>query len=172
MNPPLDATYVTSLEEMCWAGILMAITMAMHGVGMPLILHANAVLKQRFERYPSFVAGMSVLVISSWMIIVVHLLEVFCWASFFYWMGALALPNATASTCYYFALMDFTTLGSIYTLSLRWRLLEGMIAVAGLLTFAWSTGVLFALARDFQDQQLQLLNQRRDKRHPKAPPQN
>jgi hypothetical protein len=42
--------------------------------------------------------------------------------------------------------------------------------VAGLLTFAWSTGVLFALVQDFQDQQLQLLKRRRDKRHPKAPP--
>ena len=172
MNPSAEAFYVTSLEEMCWAGILMAITMAMHGVGMPLILHANAVVKQRSEGSPSFVAGMSALVISSWMILVVHLLEVFAWALFFYWEGALALPTATLSTCNYFALMEFTTVGSIYNLSLRWRLLEGMIAVAGLLTFAWSTGVLFTLAQEFQDQQLQLLKQRRDKRHPKAPPQN
>ena len=148
----------------------MAITMVIHGVGMPLILHANAVLKHRFERYPSFVAGMSLLVISSWMILVVHLLEVFSWALFFYWEGALALPAANLSTCYYLALMDYATLGSIYVLSLRWRLLEGMLAMVGLLTFAWSTGVLFALAQDFQDQQLQLLKQRRDKRHPNPPP--
>ena len=49
MTPPTDPTFVTSLEEMFWAGILMAITMALHGVGMPLILHVSAVLKQRFE---------------------------------------------------------------------------------------------------------------------------
>jgi hypothetical protein len=48
-----------------------------------------------------------------------------------------------------------------------------MIATAGLLTFAWSTGILLTLAQDFQDQQLKLLKQRREKRHPKlatAPP--
>jgi hypothetical protein len=60
--------------------------------------------------------------------------------------------------------MDYTTLGCKYNLVLRWRLLEGMIAMAGLLTFAWSTGVLFTLAHDFQNQQLQLLKERRGRR--------
>jgi hypothetical protein len=35
-----------------------------------------------------------------------------------------------------------------------------MIAVAGLMTFAWSTGVLLTLAQTFQDQQLELLKER------------
>lgn len=35
---------------------------------------------------------------------------------------------------------------------------------AGLLTFAWSTGVLLTLAHEFQDQQMMLLKQR-EKRH-------
>jgi hypothetical protein len=47
-----------------------------------------------------------------------------------------------------------------------------MIAIAGLLTFAWSTGVLLTLAQEFQDQQLLLLKLRRSKRQPppKSPP--
>ena len=45
----------------------------------------------------------------------------------------------------------------------RWRLLEGMIATAGLLGFAWSTGVLLTLAQDFQEQQMQRLKDRRAK---------
>ena len=39
--------------------------------------------------------------------------------------------------------------------------------------FLTATGVLMTLAQDFQDQQLQLLKQKREKRHPKqatAPP--
>ena len=39
-----------------------------------------------------------------------------------------------------------------------------MIATAGLLTFAWSTGILLTLAQDFQEQQMLLLKQRREKR--------
>ena len=38
------------------------------------------------------------------------------------------------------------------------RLLEGMISIAGLLAFAWSTGVLLTLAREFQAQQMQRYN--------------
>ena len=38
----------------------------------------------------------------------------------------------------------------------NWRLLEGMIAISGLMTFAWSTGVLFALAQEYQARVLHL----------------
>jgi hypothetical protein len=41
-----------------------------------------------------------------------------------------------------------------------------MIAVAGLLTFAWSTGVLLTLAQEFQDHQLLQLKKRRGKQQP------
>jgi len=76
-----------------------------------------------------------------------------------------------SSLSYYFSLNEYTTLGSNYNLHLRWRLLEGMISMAGLLTFAWSTGILLTLAQDFQDQQLRLLKQKHEKRRSKpAPP--
>ena len=53
------------------------------------------------------------------------------------------------SSAYYLSLLDYTTLGCEYDLPVNWRLLEGMIAISGLMTFAWSTGVLFALAQEF-----------------------
>ncbi len=59
------------------------------------------------------------------------------------------MPNT--STAYYFALLEYTTLGSTLHLPLRWRLLEGLTAIAGVLTFAWSTGVLLALAQTFRN---------------------
>jgi hypothetical protein len=106
------------------------------------------------------------------------LIEVLAWAGFFLWQGAVnnsadgggAPPNS--SLCYYFALLDYTCLGSNYNLHLRWRLLEGAISMAGLLTFAWSTGVLITLAQDFQEEQLQRLKEKREKRNsPHAVPQ-
>jgi hypothetical protein len=166
MSPPGSAQYVTSLEEVFWGGTLVAVTMAVHGFGMLLVLRTNGALKQRFLRQTSFLKGMLTLILASWMILLVHLVEVFAWAGFFVWTNAVNSQTsapANASLCYYFALMDYTTLGSAYNLHLRWRLLEGMIAVAGLLTFAWSTGILLTLAQEFQDAQMLLLKQRREK---------
>jgi hypothetical protein len=112
--------------------------MAIHAFGMLTILRFIGALKQRFDRNPSFAKGMSTLILASWMILLVHLLEVVVWAGFFLWKDAVSVPTgrANSSLCYYFGLMDYTTLGSIYNLKDRWRLLEGMIAMAGLLTFA------------------------------------
>lgn len=157
--------YVTSLEEVFWGGLLVAITMAIHGIGMPFILRVKEVLQERLVRTPSFTRGISVLILASWMILIVHLVEVMVWAGFFVWKGALP----TRSLAYYFSLNEYTTVGSAYGLPLRWRLLEGMIAMAGLLTFAWSTGILFTLASDFQDEQMRLLRRRaRDRDQPRS----
>ena len=167
MNTPgAESLYITSVEEIIWGGTLVAITMALHGFGMLLVLSLHSALKERLERNPSFVKGVSALILASWMILIVHLFEVFAWAGFFLWKDAVAVPDGTgnSSLCYYFALMDYTTLGSVYNLKVRWRLLEGMISMSGLLTFAWSTGVLLTIAQDFQDNQLRLLKERREKR--------
>ena len=94
------------------------------------------------------------------MIVLVHLVELLVWAAFFLWQDA--MPNASSS--YYFALMHYTTVGSSFNLPLRWRLLDGMLPIAGLMTFAWSTGVLFTLAQEFQIAQLSYIDLRRAQR--------
>jgi hypothetical protein len=161
-----EPQYVTSLWEIFWGATLVAITMAMHGVGMLLVLRANGAMKHRVGRSPTFFSGVSILIVASWMILLVHLFEVMVWAAFFYWKGAFA----NASIAYYFSLNEYTTVGSNYNLPLHWRLLEGMIATAGLLTFAWSTGVLLTLAQDFQEQEMQIFRRRRAKLQPTAAP--
>jgi hypothetical protein len=159
--PPLPSDpYIISLEEVFWGGVLVAITMTMHAFGMPLILRVQYFLRARFEATPSFWKGIFILIFASWSILFVHLLEVVVWAGFFVWQGA--MPNV--SLAYYFSLNEYTTVGSAYSLPRHWRLLEGMIAMAGLLTFAWSTGILFTLAQDFQEQQMKLIERRHERR--------
>lgn len=147
-NPPVEALYVVSLEEIFWGGILVAITMAMHGFGMLMVLRFNHALKQRLSTVRGLMSGLLPLILASCMIMLVHLMEVLVWAGFFYWKGS--FPNA--STSFYFALNEYTTVGSKFSLPLNWRLLEGIIASAGLLAFALSTGVLFGLAKTFLEQ--------------------
>jgi len=152
--------YVISLEEVLWGITLVAITMAIHGCGMLATLFTCHIVGQKAEGPASFFRGGAVLILASWMIVLIHLIELLMWAAFFLWQGA--MPNP--STSYYFALMQYTTVGSNVNLPFRWRLLDGMLPIAGLMTFAWSTGVLFALAQEFQSNQLSAMHRRRAER--------
>lgn len=155
MNP------VTSLEEVLWGITLVAITMAIHGCGMLATLFAcHALRQQRPEGAVSFLRGGAVLILASWMIVLIHLAELLVWAVFFLWQGAMPDP----STAYYFALTQYTTVGSSWSLPPRLRLFEGMLPIAGLMAFAWSTGVLFSLAQEFQATQLSAMHARRQAR--------
>ena len=149
MQPDLTL-YVAGFEEIAWGVALVAITMVLHGLGMVWTLRAVHGLKSRLGPNINLAASLLVLVIAAWLITVSHLVEVFAWAGFLHWKHA--LPNM--SMAYYLSLLDYTTLGCEYDLPVKWRLLEGMIAISGLMTFAWSTGVLFALAQEFQARQL------------------
>ena len=148
--PPELNLYVAGFEEIAWGVALVAITMVLHGVGMVWTLRLVRRLKGRLGTSVNLAASLLVLVIAAWLITVSHLVEVFAWAGFLRWKGALP----TMSAAYYLSLLDYTTLGCEYDLPLNWRLLEGMIAISGLMTFAWSTGVLFALAQEFQAREL------------------
>ncbi len=143
--PPL--THVTSLEEIVWGIVLIAATLAIHAVAMPTTLLASGRLTARLSGREPFLTGVLVLLAGSWMIVVTHLLEVAVWAAFLYLRDAFA----NASDAYYYALMQYTAVGSDLSLPDRWRLVGGMITMAGLLTFAWSTAVLLTLAQRVQD---------------------
>lgn len=152
-----QSIYVISLEEILWGGFLMAITMAIHGFGMLMVLRVNRSVNHKIEQQQSLFTGILPVILASCMILVVHLTEVMVWALFFVWKGS--FPNR--SLAFYFSLNEYTTVGSKYDLPQRWRLLEGMIATAGLLAFAWSTGVLITLALKFQEHQMNLFKARR-----------
>ena len=139
---------VLDFGEVLWGIALIAVSMVIHAVGMPATLTVADRLWRRCRPGGSrfSVAGVSVLVVGSWMIVMVHLVEVAVWAQFLIWRGALAsTPDA-----FYYALCQYATVGSGLSLPTRWRLTGGMIAMAGLLTFAWSTAILLQLADQFE----------------------
>ena len=143
------STYVISLDEAMWGFALVAITMAIHGTGMFGILRAIDWLKERFSPVESFAGGLGLVILASLLIILTNIVEVMMWASFFLVRDA----QANHSVAMYNALLNYTTLQASY-LPQHWRLLEALLGMAGLLTVAWSTGILYMLAQDFQDTQL------------------
>ena len=155
----VEPTYIISFEEILWGIVLVAISMGVHGLGMLWVLRVNRSLKKRYGTKENLFMELWPVIFASFMIIFAHLTEVMVWSIFFFWQGS--FPNISLS--FYFSLNEYTTVGSKYNLPLHWRLLEGMISITGLLTFAWSTGVLFTLAKEFQDQGIELFKRRHKK---------
>ena len=141
--------YEIKLHEVMWGGLLVAITMAIHGTGMFVILRFVESLKERFAPMESFFGGLGLVILASIMIVMVNILEVMVWMLFF----LLKDVQVNHSTAFYNGLLNYTTLQAGY-LPQHWRLLEPLLGMAGLLTVAWSTGILYMLAQDFQDTQL------------------
>ena len=150
-------TYVTRFEEVLWGCGLMAVSLVIHGLGMVLTLHLVSRAKPHLGPTDSFRAGLGAIILGSWMIMAVHILEILMWSAFLQWKDCFP----TFSTAVYFTGLQYTTVGSALNLPKHWRLLEAMIASAGLLGFAWSTGVMMTLAQDFQEQQLRALREHR-----------
>jgi hypothetical protein len=148
-------TYVISLDEAMWGAVLVALTMAIHGTGMFGILRIVEDIKERFAPVDSYLAGLGLVVLASLLIVATNILEVIVWALFFLLHGA--QPNH--SIAMYNALLNYTTLQAGY-LPQHWHLLEALLGMAGLLTVAWSTGILYMLAQDFQDTQLRKRKER------------
>lgn len=156
--------YVISADEILWGGLLVAITIGIHGVGMFAILGFTASVKERFAPIESFAAGLAIVVVASLLITLTNLVEVAIWTGFFVWKGA----QPSHSVAFYHALLNYTTLQAGY-LPQRWHLLEAGLGMAGPLTLAWSTGILYMLAQDFQDTQIRARRRRRLARSGVAP---
>jgi hypothetical protein len=112
-------------------------------------MRVTSVLLSRTEHKRSAYGSMSILILAAWMIVVTSLVEVVLWAGFFVWKDA--QPNVFSA--YYNAILNYTTLQAGY-LPVRWRLLEGLLGMAGLITAAWSTGIWFNVAQPLLQESL------------------
>ena len=157
-----DLDYVMRLDEVMWGCLLLALTLSIHGAGLFHTMRVTfSLVGHTKKRRPGI--GMGVLVLVALLLVVLHLAEVAVWAGFFTWKDA--QPNPFSA--FYNALVNYTTLAAGY-LPLRWRLLEGMLGMAGLLSFAFSTSALIALAQELL--RPAIMEQRREDQARQAPP--
>lgn len=134
MNYPL--TTITLI-----AGALVAVTVAVHAVGLTMLLkvftRTSALPPQRF--WP--VTWLLVRV--AWWLILIHLIEIAVWGWFYLWQGC--MPDAESA--FYFAGVTYTTVGyGDLVLPREWRMLGPIEGLTGILMCGLSTGLFFGIA--------------------------
>lgn len=97
-------------------------------------------LRPIFKRF----ANTAAIVMGALFVMLVQTVNVWIWAVVFYLAGAFS----EFEPALYFSLVSFTTVGfGDIILGHEWRLLSGLTAAAGFLSFGWSTAYMVELVR-------------------------
>lgn len=135
---------------------LIVFTLIIHSVGMYLVMHRFELnwptfLNEKNEFRRQFYFGHLVMIM-----LLTHILEVFVIAVVLYGIHALS----DLRTAFYFTGETYTTLGfGDILLPSGWRQLAMFIAMSGLFTFGWSTGVLVNIVGKTYDAQFSHLRE-------------
>jgi hypothetical protein len=121
------------------ASLLMAVCVTIHAAGITTALRrvrGSAVSMQSFWKSLRLFILLAV-----WMVLL-HLCEIFVWASAYAWNGAIS----DIQTALYFSAVTYTTTGyGDVVLPAGWRLDGAIEALTGILMCGWSTGFFFAI---------------------------
>ncbi len=122
------------------AGVLVAVTVAVHVAGITVLLKAlerwNAIPPTRF--WP--ITRLLVAVI--WLLMLFHLAEILIWGWFYLWWEC--LPDAEAAV--YFSGATYTTVGyGDLVLAKPWRVLAPIEGLTGILMCGLSASIVFAV---------------------------
>ena len=125
-----------------WSLILVAITMAIHAVGIVLIAAGFRVklLRRGVDYVDSVPMTIALIVAVGLSLAVLHSIESVVWAMVYVWLGALPSPAEAAL----YSVDSMTTRGaSGLVLAQQWRMMGAMEAGDGMLLFGISTAFLF-----------------------------
>ena len=128
------------LSKLLIAGLLMALCVTVHAVG--LTVEFGWMKRHRPAGERVFWPWVWLLIVLACWMIVLHLVEIALWAFVYAWKQAMPdLPSA-----FYFSAVTYTTTGyGDLVLPTAWRLVGGIEALTGILMCGWSTGFFFAV---------------------------
>jgi hypothetical protein len=130
-------------REILVAFILVSINVSIHATGMVEIFRWLTRKRPKIEKKFGTVDNILLFIQIFAIILALHLAEICVWAGF-YTLWAILEDFESAV---YFSIVTYSTIGyGDVTLPVGWRLLGAIEGVTGILTFGWSTGVIFAVA--------------------------
>ena len=119
------------------AGVLVAVTVAVHAAGVTVLLKALRPIPPT-HFWP--ITGLLVAMI--WFLLLLHVAEILVWGSFYLWWEC--LPDAEAA--FYFSGVTYSSIGyGDLVLATPWRLLAPIEGLTGILMCGLSTGLFFAV---------------------------
>jgi voltage-gated potassium channel Kch len=130
-------------REIFVAFILVSINVSIHATGMVELFnwltHKQPEIEKKFSTVKNIFFFIEIFAI----ILSLHLAQMCIWAVFYaIWAGLKDFESAL-----YFSIATYVTIGyGDVVLPVGWRLLGAIEGITGILTFGWSTGVIFAVA--------------------------
>jgi hypothetical protein len=132
------------------AGVLVAVTVAVHAAGLALLLRAF----MRSHAAPLTQAWPItwLLIRVTWLLLLIHLVEISVWGLFYFWQDC--LPDAESA--FYFSGVTYATIGyGEVVLSKPWRILAPIEGLTGILMCGLSAGLFFAVVNRIYAARLQ-----------------
>ena len=130
-------------REILVAFILVSINVSIHATGMVELFRWLTRKQPEIEKKSGTVNDILLFIKIFAIILSLHLAEICVWAGFYIIWGDLK----DFESALYFSISTYTTVGyGDIVLPVGWRILGAIEAVTGVLTFGWSTGVIFAVA--------------------------
>jgi hypothetical protein len=131
------------LRQILVAFILVSINVSIHATGMVELMNWLMRKRVKIEKKFGTVENIFLFIEIFAIILSLHLAQICIWAGFYtIWGGLKDFESAL-----YFSITTYATIGyGDMVLPIGWRLLGTIEGVTGVLTFGWSTGVIFAVA--------------------------
>ncbi|MFG1299977.1 potassium channel family protein [Xanthobacter sp. V3C-3] len=127
--------------EFLVGALISVVTIAIQALATVVVVRLGRFASKRLAPRDRLATLIIVMCAAGTLLTLAHLMEVAVWAVMYTQLGVTQERDA-----YYFAFVNFTTLGYGDLLpEHRWRVLGPMTAANGMLLFGWSTAVLFAV---------------------------
>ena len=130
------------LKTLLIAFAILGICLVIHVAGMVFLGQQVVLRREKIQERPSFLYISQLLLSVFSIVILLHLIEAFLWAAFFFGYGL--FPDFETSL--YFSLKSYSTVGyGDVLLPHDWRLLGTVEAITGVLLCGLSAALLFAI---------------------------
>ena len=132
------------ITQLIIGSLVIALTVAIQAETYNLLSSHFEKIRHVARRFLRRFANTGMIIVTVLCVLLVHTVSVWIWAIVFRLVGAFAEMEPSL----YFSLIAFTTVGfGDITLGPDWRLLSGLTAANGFLSFGWSTAYMVELVR-------------------------